>query len=290
VRENVKPGIKSALRHSACRSAVLFPVVGRSWPVEETYESMKRLRAYWCCRLQDWRALDNWDHEHLFPGASCTFRTMECCPWFGLHYQVKSYTCRRPLVCPFCWARRYVLDPFVHLEKILYGSTKPRSPLIVPADTVLVRFQFQHRLRLGASTPWTDAWRATLYGAARTLIQTRSERSREVARCPDLWGGFVLHRVEIKPEDKELVYERSGVLVVPAGGFRPGRYDDNVDFKYQVYPGLRRLDLLRAVARACRYPASVLKLGIRDVETFLPAFKGVRMLTKYGPSAGLNTF
>jgi hypothetical protein len=48
-----------------------------------------------------------------------TFRFMLGCPPVGAFTRERLTPCQRPLLCPFCWARQYVYEPFEKLAKLL---------------------------------------------------------------------------------------------------------------------------------------------------------------------------
>ena len=99
--------LKSAYKHRACRGAVFFPTLKKAW-LGDGGGAYGKVRAMWRARLVELRAA-GWSRL-----KGLKFQEARNSPPFGVRSPGNRFTCDRPRVCPFCWARAYVLKPHVH--------------------------------------------------------------------------------------------------------------------------------------------------------------------------------
>lgn len=111
-----------AYRHRAVRRAVMIPLFGKQAPTVllDIPKALDLVRTKWrrrCYQLSKagWHPLRTW--------SAVTYAGN--CPPFGVQTTTTARCCRRPLACPFCFGRDWVLYPFRKLETILYGVSGP---------------------------------------------------------------------------------------------------------------------------------------------------------------------
>jgi len=107
----------------AARAAVVTPLLGPG-ELRDTQKVMARLRKMWQARLYalrkaGWRKLPT--HRALAYAANC--------PPFSVETSTKQRCCRLSWICPFCYARDNVIEPFRAAERYLFGPRKSNVPL-----------------------------------------------------------------------------------------------------------------------------------------------------------------
>lgn len=195
------------------------------------------------------------------------------CPPFGIDGFKPRWACRRPWLCPSCWARLYVLRRFIDVEFALYGGLHQRVPQcqvlpFVAAVACTEALPAGERL---------DEWSDVLAdGMARALqIAASSERRREVlASGAD--GAYVLHSLAIEHERLWLL--RCGLLLGPT--LRPFRHAAIVQAVPRPQEEWTRTELAKAFAVIAPFPVSLWHPGLLAV--VLPRLRGVRWAAAYG--------
>jgi hypothetical protein len=114
--------VRRAYRYRAMRGAVFFPLFGANWLRRTPEESLSKLRRMWYKRI---RSLKKAGWARL-PDELAT-QYMRNCPPFGVITKSSARCCNVALLCPFCYARRYVLESFLAVERVLYGGTDPAA-------------------------------------------------------------------------------------------------------------------------------------------------------------------
>lgn len=224
---------------------------------------------------------------------------MRNCPPFGGDFTDTSRRCDVKLYCPFCWARRFVLHPFMSLEKALYGgfSRNPPCNLILPyPDLTLVEFTRTYVLKPHTGIEWTSDIKRAMIEHARRII-TGPDRRDEISLFEPL-GGVVLHRVLMCKKAYRL--KRSGILIcrMPADYRVPewvadlkaqNRFSGNRWPRNQIRKALLKV----AFSRRFSYPKLLFDAKPDDVFNYLHGLRGVRMLSTFGicrPSKSQNCF
>jgi hypothetical protein len=119
--------VRQAARHRALRLAVFSSIFGNTrWLKKRDVftsilDALDTVRSLWQKRVYELRD-DNW----LPTQTQIGLNHLLWCPPFGVKTTNMSMRCcNRRLVCPFCYARAYVMPLYMRMEKILYASTKP---------------------------------------------------------------------------------------------------------------------------------------------------------------------
>jgi len=108
----------------AARAAVITPALGTPAALKDPAKALKQLRKIWFARLlalqaAGWQRLPTW--------KSVTFAAN--CPPFSVETGKKQHRCRLSWICPFCYARENVIEPFRAAEEFLFGGRKSNVPL-----------------------------------------------------------------------------------------------------------------------------------------------------------------
>lgn len=256
----------------AMREAVLTPLYGITWAryLDVTLEpSMAALRIAWRDRV-DALQLAGW-----LPAASAASRQfLRNCPPFGVdtnHMGLKP--CRRPQICPFCYARMYVRRAFESLWRAApmaeHGLVAFRSQLNPkkgakgsPADLAVELVRHGHRKKeldaLGAATGVVmyQFWPAVV-GGRRPKQGVRAVRSHSnrvgVAFVPRnrLWHPHELHALRTK-----------------------------------TYRRVTKRTLAEAVGWAFAYPKPLMTADPSATVALLAGLKRCRLLATYGLARG----
>lgn len=272
----------------AMRAAVFGPLFGpnwRGWPAARPHDKLRRLWHRALLRFMEagWTALESDGRD-----GNKYHQYLRNCPPFGVETRARGRVCNKALLCPFCWARAYVQEPYRHLERLLDAG--------VPEDTVLVEFRLRRQIAARGGNPWTIKDRAEGLARVRAAIQDRYSRSRESARYRPHLGGVLLHKVE--PLEDGLRFVRAGLLLVPravvgaetgdlAAAFGP--HDDLARFRGATFkitargrPTRKAVGL--ALGRIAAYPRRMLTGPAADTLAVLEAFPRVRFYAAVPPS------
>lgn len=201
------------------------------------------------------------------------FQYMRNCPPCGVKTGHESRSCGCTRVCPWCWGRRYVLEPFRLLEVALFGAIHMRN---CHQSVKLVEFGTTYELddnaeKGGMMTP------ATLSDQLSQLIPIiGSSRREEVTLIPNA-GGFVLHTFEPLPH--QVVLRRSGVLIVDKDlTVDPA---DHPDVELREHPPTKEA-LVGIFSRIARFPAGWYDCPAEVTMTYLSATAHLRLSAVHG--------
>ncbi len=114
--------------HSA-RLLSFTPVLGRMWTREPSHDAsvikaIRKIRLRRAIKLEEFRSL-GWKPLQSASGFSFALG----CPPFGVISNKVAKPCHRPLVCPFCFARQYVLDRLFELEEVRVAAKQKKEAL-----------------------------------------------------------------------------------------------------------------------------------------------------------------
>lgn len=251
-------------RQRAARGAVLFPAVpGRTLHTDEgLVAALSRLRRAWRRQLAVLREA-GWA-----PAATPRdLQYLRNCPPFCVATGQASRRCGRAMLCPFCWARRYVLAAFDHMDGLMFPGTGRR--LSTPG-TVLLETHELHVVRR----------RDPVRCAARIdeIISGTPGRRASYAACPGRLGGMSIHRIDPGPEG--VAVTRSTLIWAPERSVRAlsSTLPDTVGWKARSPTAG---ELARAVAGVCSYPVGMLYGEAPVVMALLAQFHKRRMLSRY---------
>ena len=283
--------VRGAYRHLACRRAVLHPLVklGDAQTKQWLQRAFDALRTMWKARLYRlWEA--NWD---AFNRDKVNLSYMQNCPPFSVKTGTTARRCKRPLVCPFCYARQRVLEPYRKLEKVLYGDTTAYTgedghllPLVRP-DLKIVSFRLvtngTHKVHL----PLTTAEGMKTHVQRAQLIVNHGKRNEK-----DGFGaeyGAILHKVYPVPKETRLSVVRCGVLLVPhVPHERIEEYRANGGTVHVYEPSKK--NLAEAVGRAFYFPKKMFWSDAHLYARMVEQMAGFHLSTWYGPHAPKTTF
>jgi len=274
--------VRWACRYMACRGAVLTRIFGKDWPSYGVPEAMGRLRRMWHKKLM---LLEQAGWSRL--KSRLNMQYMRNCPPFGVTTDDKSRRCDVQLLCPFCYARRNVLDSFMQLEMALFGSFHPQAKLVLPhKDLRLIEFTRIYPLWPHKGVPWSVDSRDALIYTVKQLI--RQQRNTEVEYFRPI-GGVVLHRMDMRKRNWPLI--RSGVLIrdpsvgeIPA---LPKEWQELIDSRLlfiEKHPRdrINKTLLSRIVSRRFYYPSGLLTWPEEDVVAYVEGMRHVKMKAQIG--------
>lgn len=278
-------------KYLAMLSAVLTPVFGATdWNKDlpsSAFGALSDLRRLWKARLYDfrdagWLPLMRADEK----AAAFQMICMRNCPPFAVKTSLRSCPCKRSSICPFCYARAYVLAPYVKLEQFLFGSNPSAEDgngwVKAKPGFRLIEFRYALRLYMDDRKLLTPDAVAYLTGVARTWMS--QTRRREIDLVSPAVGA-VLYRVSIRK--RYLSLRRSVVMVASASEAAPNlavKKNKNVTATQQcaVHEEVTKTVLYQAVARCFAYPASLLQAPASLVAALLHGLKGFHLLSTYG--------
>lgn len=264
--------VRHGYGYNAGRAGIFNPLYGdgwTGWSPKLAYAKLRRLWHWQLSRLRSrgWdKVLDNQDHTY-----ACN------CPPFGIRCRDVSRWCARVPICPFCYARSYLISTYYALEKVIFGTKK--HPHEVDPDWRLVEFTATRSLS-PANEVWDDNGKRLVLKKARHLVRT--ERRLEVDRLQPV-AGFVLHRMEFFPGVWPL--KRSGVLLCKAGSLQLRRPRHGTR-RQKIHDKLTRKVLAQTLARTFAFPKTSFLVDVDDLKFYLQMFEGIRMFASYGKVRG----
>ena len=126
----------------AARTAVILPLLHVVGTAKQAHKDLSDLRQCWSRRVLDlreagWRALKT-DKDANY---------MMNCPPFSVETDTRARPCQKALICPYCYARHHVLEPFRRAERVLYGCVgKPKTvPKPIRSDLRVFWFRAERR-------------------------------------------------------------------------------------------------------------------------------------------------
>ena len=124
-RRAVKPRpctVWTAYRYVAARRAVLLPLVGARW-CSDGPEALVRatfgVSSIHRTRVKEYGGATGLPSLRSDTGVKFAGN----CPVFGLGNAPKTRTCNLFPLCPLCYARRNIIEPFMRFERLIYGKT-----------------------------------------------------------------------------------------------------------------------------------------------------------------------
>lgn len=191
----VVTAVRDAYRHRTSRKAVLLPLLGKTAPgsfndLRMIDEAMYQLRQLWHRRIEQMR------NAGWLPAQSDKHvQFLRNCPPCGVQTNLYLHECGRSILCPFCYARDYVLKPFLHIEVALFGRIgAPGVPLNpkAPPNRKLIQFHIEETFD-GGRKPWGPDW---LLGQGGREIRKaiRKSSSNEIREAKADFGS-VLYRL-----------------------------------------------------------------------------------------------
>lgn len=255
--------VHKSWRSRAMLRAVCAPILRRKWPGIGVPAALARIRKIWRMRVLALRDVEGKHDYHPF--ADMNFQGARNCPPFGVKTKETAFTCDHPMVCPFCWGRRYASRAFHHLEGLADD---------VPEDVerVLVTRTFVYPSRAWSNRVCDDF---DARERRRLVNQIRY-------RYGDFFlGGFQLYRPDID-RDGMFFVERAVVFAIELDGFS---LDDLERDGWQEFPMTRRA-LCTVIGRTCRYPVGVLFSKRADkVAYLLQSLKHRQLISLHAGSA-----
>jgi len=264
--------------------ALLTPLCGQLWQPKKgedatvkIFKHMKNLTNLWHglainLHKAHWSSLDS--KQKLGSALGC--------PPVGVTTNhPRQFTCQRPLVCPFCFARQRVMEAFMLLERFFYPNMQPETKACT-GGWYLTEF-----IRRGDQPvqPWVPGniahW--TKYYAALSIVPP-AKRRKEMTLA-NAQHGIVQFQLDL-PRKGILGGTRRGLLLSRKPVTR-----EQIDLKAETHHFLcMRLDkvvkvkqhLARACATVFAYPASMLRAPVEDVMAVLSSLEGRRLQTVYG--------
>jgi hypothetical protein len=189
---------------------------------------------------------------------------------FNVDYQGKVQSCQRHLICPWCWARRYVIQSWNLIQ-----AQAPLQQLPIVADPNGL-YVFDHVVR----EPQLDAPSLDLGNIARRLpailrLTWKIFKQAGATACLSLGN---VEPALIQEQKAWVITSRYLGLCIQ--DFRAQASDE-----LRVEP-LTRSNLGKALARFARYPAGMLRAPVERVIQALAAQKGQRLYGRHGSLHG----
>ena len=208
------------------------------------------------------------------------FQFIRNCPPVGVRTKtVAGQTCHQWHVCPFCWVRRNVLEPFKRMEAAFFADKglKPDLPPVKLISTMRQDFvtakPYHEAMTVG------EVFRDKLRLATASVVSQRQGELVDIPKSQFL-GGVVIQSIDFSKE-QPLRY-RGGLFVVHEDAESPL---ETVKTKYLRGRSteLSRTQLLYALVRVAPYPGGwIRRAEPSQVIDYLNAVHGVRMMSTYG--------
>jgi len=212
------------------------------------------------------------------------FQFVRNCPPAGVRTKKASgQTCQLDDICPFCWVRNNVLEPFKRMEQAFFtdNGLKPDLPPVK-----LVSSMCQVRVMDRAyHVPMTagEVFRDKLKILTASVINDRNHESSFVPKSQFL-GGIVIQSIDFSKESP-LGY-RGGLFVVEKDAEVPFETLQLERHKCRSTE-LSRTQLMYAMVRVAPYPGGwIRRAEPSQVLDYLKAVHGVRMMSTYGRLRG----
>ena len=283
--------IRQSMRNRAMRMAVLYPLLGR-WLDDKNkeatdrsiIEAMSQLRRIWHARLIELREVGwTWLRQ------SRNFTRVWNCPPFGVNTSSSyKYRCDRRMLCPFCYARSYVLKIFSLFERTLYVDRKPTTKPEKEGWT-LVSFSVRDSVaKPKRSRTWDTAALREICRKLRTDdISSHDLRKSMFLKCA---GKFGVTQWQVEPKEHRLLIRRNGLLLT-----RKLVRLEEIKTREQDYVGIDNLSTLteikKTLAVACAkvfaYPRGLLYGDAMETVTILESLARCRLFSSYGFPARL---
>lgn len=255
--------ILRAYRFRAARAAVLGVLVPRErlW-FDNVPKAMDKLRAQW--RI----VISRLHHAGWSPVRDLrSLQIFRNCPPFGVHTAVKSWSCRRALICPFCYARQHVIEPFDRLTYALTQAEETWAP-----SCHLVEFSTTNWAKFQNNRSFVDCFRWAME------IAESPARRIEAFTLHDTYGGFVLQRFDFN--DDTLYLRRSGVFLIPPDC---ALLRDARGRRVRVHENVNKKLLAAVLGRVCRYPPGLWRSDDPKKTCFvLNSLRTKRLLSYFG--------
>ena len=249
----------------AARYAVALPLLGREALKESAVPKViSQLRHLWHQRI-DQLAEDGWDVAR----NAENYKSMRNCPPFGVQTSDRARCCNRVNICPFCYARQRVFEPYFNLLwayyrtldyfRVVDGEQQPCLPVL---DAKLVEFRSH-----------TDLPRpGTRLANILEVMQAGGGEPREVRN----YGAMTL--VSIDPRPGYIRVSRRGYLICHRDHLLPHVEGRRIRQHQQI---TRKL-LAEVVGRTCRYPATLLTGDVHPAHVVIAASGHAKLLRHYG--------
>lgn len=291
--------VRGAYRYRAMHHAVLTPVLGNGWRAQARYgvcDALDKLRDLWAIRIQGLQAA-GWEPAE----SRLAYTYLLNCPPFGVKTdRMDARSCKRSLICPFCYARNIVFEAFIYLEQVLYGTTDPRTPdghirrSLYP-DMNLIEFKLPIGINAERLPPWNPA-SITLDHCKKLIDHMRFENGfhrRTEVRDLRVLAAAVSYKVYPKNSQMLGAY-RCGVIITPDEGFPP-KLAEYYALKGGTWTVRRtnKQDLCKAIVGAFAYPKQLMRAPAWEVVAMLNGLRRVHMFSLYGHNkltAPLNKF
>ncbi len=266
----------------AARWAVLTPCCGAEWRQRPFPQMMKHLRHLWQRRVSSLAdVLTDPIRADTYAGRLAGTYWKNCPP-FSTVTPPKTLRCSKRLICPFCYARDYVIKTMQVCQAALYDRRRRQPvPLAALDETILVDFTTSIRFVSASDRNWQT--RPGRVAATMELVRNVVTRNkRDESAVMGHLGGVVLQRLQFEAESWTLL--RSGVFLCNARDYdrRPVPPDTERETRLVRVSSPTRENLARAVGRAFRYPDSVLVTAPEIVREYVQQLKGVNMWQSYG--------
>ena len=283
--------LRNGSRFKAMRAAVLTPILNnvewlKSLP-ESAYAGLSTVRQAWKRRLYDLQEANWFPVAKPDPDVSkYQMSYLRNCPPFGVLTQLHARPCKRRAICPFCYARSYVGEPYVLLEKFLFGEKHvgPDGKWVkAKKGCNLLEFRYTVRTRTPDDKLLTPQAVEDMIAVGKQWMSKHRRDEIDLLK-PDC--AAVLYRLEIEA-GRFIDIQRSVLLVtrkaINPKALRPPKSDSTKSFyTCDIHEEPDKTTLWKAASRCFRYPVSLLRAPPRLVVSLLHGLKHFHLLSTYG--------
>lgn len=273
--------VRMASRWKATRYAVFSSILTPAWKAEDRGVgwALDKLYYFWRERLDSLR------NEGWAPAQDDTdFTYLRNCPPFGVTTVLAGRRrCKRSTVCPFCYARDYVLKAYVRLEEFAFGGMDPTTPGTgwkkPPPGLHLVEYSHRSSVKADNCPKYTpEVIQARCCATIRNYLRARRRREFDLLR-----GERGVTLVRAVPAEGCIRLWVSGI-VLTAVAAPPGLRPEGVspaNYRFTDHEEWGKTDMARACGRVFSYPREMLTAPAIDVIALGNGLRRLRMLTGY---------
>lgn len=264
--------VASTTMYASARKAVLIPITGkpeRGFGLPLVQYLFDTVRWKWIYRLESLNKA-GWDVIRHKKNHAYAVN----CPPFGVSTDDTAAKCRRPAVCPFCYARERVLNVYRRFSALLFGDDPP----VDKKGVKLVWFRRYTHDAFSKLVPEPFGPATASDYMARFVAFARKHR-RDVLKLTKAKRASVLF-TPFPGKSGGLSVRWSGVLLLEKGV----SLDKLVAFPFKVGvldPSKKNLGT--CLNKAMRYLRAMMYDDPEKMALILNGVKNVRLLSHYGP-------
>ena len=267
-KKYVPTAILDTYPHRAMRYAVLAPLVGSADYIKHDIPKMlSLLRNQWSARISAMAKEAQWK-----PAMGKGHYYLRNCPPFGVKTDDTFRRCKQRRICPFCYAREFVLNPFLSLEWACYGTFDWRKTgtdgvqrRVDPINATLIEFVKTYSF----PRPGVNISKVILPNVVK------AQRQEEWNSLEGL-GAFASTIIE--PYKDRVQVTRRGVIVAANDQV----LTESPGLTVSYHRPVTRKTLVDVIGRTCRYPQRMMRCDPKDAAVVLDKWGGAKGIVYYG--------